>query len=276
MKILIKCACILMLSLGLCAHVVYAETTLTVAPGVMSFNYEETDVDGSFLDGEHGDIPGVKLSIEELDQEYLFSLGLALEYYAGNVDYTGFIQSTNIRYDGLPLSTTTDQIIFSFSTYIKKPILSDPNLFVYGNLTYKKWERDIQGKFISGIDNFGDPFTNLYVSGLFEVYQWWQMTFGVFSKYSIHKNSEVGFRAGILRTIAPEMDLAAFTFDLQEAWGYEAELSYYHQITQQQRVGISGSIMVWSFGRSNQIGGFVEPDSESEMKTVQLLYELNW
>jgi len=265
-----------MLSLGLLAHVVYAETTFTIAPGVMSFNYEETDVDGSFLDGEHGEIPGIKLSIEELDQEYMFSLGLALEYYAGNVDYTGFVQSTNPRYDGLPLSTTTDQTIFSFSTYVKKPVFDNPYFFVYGNVTYKKWERDIQSKFISGIDNFGDPFTNLYVSGLFEVYQWWQVTFGIFSKFPIFSNSDIEFQAGLLRTIQPQMDLASFTFDLQEAWGYEAELSYLYVMTQQQRIGVSGSIMEWSFGRSNQIGGFVEPDSKSEMKTVQLRYEVKW
>jgi len=262
--------------LGFFSHVVYAETTFTIAPGVMRFDYEETDIDGAFLDGEYGEIPGVKLSIEEEDKERQFSLGLALEYYAGNVDYTGFIQSTNARYDGLPLSTTTDQKILSFSTYIKKSLFKDPYFFVYGNLAYKNWERDIQGKYISGTDNFGDPFTNLYVSGLYEVYQWWQITFGIFSRFPISVSSEIAFRAGFLRTIEPQMDLASFTFDLQEAWGQEAELSYYYALTQQQSIGVSGSIMTWSFGRSNAIGGFVEPDSKSEMKTVQLLYEVKW
>jgi len=258
------------------SNAIFADSTFNIAPGIMNFHYEETGVDGSFLDGEYGDIPGVQLSIKRMDQESLFSVALALEYYAGNVDYTGFVQSTDTRYDGLPLSTTTDQNVLSLSATIEKSFIHSPYLSIYGKLTYKNWDRDIQGKYISGIDNFGNPFTNVYVSGLHEVYKWWQLTFGFSAKFSPFKNSDVDFRAGLIRTIHPRMDVAAYTYDLQEAWGHEVEFSYYYTVRKNNRVGISGSVMVWSFGRSNEVAGYVEPDSESEMKTIQMLYEIKW
>jgi len=251
---------------------VHAETKITFAPGVMNFDYVETSVDGSFLDGEHGDIPGIKLSIEANDDP-AFTLGLALEYFAGNVDYDGQIGSFDARYNGLPLSTTTDQKIFSFSTFINQQVVYSPNVFFYGNLTYKKWERDIQATTASGIDNFGDPFTNLYVSGLYEVYKWWQVTLGVLTKIPVFKDTELKLQAGVLRTINPEMDLTFYTFELQEDWGYEGELALFYRVDHWQRVGFSGSIMSWKFGKSDVVAGFFEPDSESEMITIQLIYE---
>jgi hypothetical protein len=255
------------------SSIIHAESRITIAPGVMNFDYVETDVDGGFLDGERGDIPGIKLGIDAKDSPF-FTLGLVVEYFAGNVDYDGHIESLDSRYDGLPLSTTTDQKIFSFSAALKQRVINDPEIFLYGNLSYKKWERDIQGTTLSGIDNFGDPFTNLAVSGLFETYKWWQVTFGALTKFSLPKDTEIEIYAGFLRTIEPQMDLAVFTFDLEEEWGYEGGLSLFYKLDNRQRLGISSSIMYWKFGRSDVILGFVEPDSESEMKTVQLIYDL--
>ncbi|MEJ2179115.1 MAG: hypothetical protein P8Y28_01450 [Gammaproteobacteria bacterium] len=251
----------------------YAETLFVIAPGVMNFNYEETDVDGSFLDEEIGSIPGITLSIEEKNQAR-FTFGMALGYFVGGVDYNGQILSSDPRYAGLPLSTTTNESVFSLSTYAIHPFFGDPYFSVYGNLTYKKWERDIKGVSVSGTDNLGDPFTNLYVSGLFELYKWWQFTFGISADLPLSARNQISFKGGFLRTIAPKMNLSIYTFDLQEAWGYETELGYYFKLKRGQKIGISGSIMSWPFGKSDEIAGFYEPDSKSEMKTIQLIYEV--
>ena len=253
----------------------YAESKLIIAPGMMNFDYVETDIDGTFLDGENGNIPGIYLGLD-IQTSKLLTVGLAFEHYSGEVDYDGHIQSSDPAYNGLPLQSKTDQNIIAITGSLRRSFENNTPLAFYGTLTIKRWERDIQSTYVSGIDNFGNPFQNLFVSGLFEVYEWWQFTFGLAYKLSLSPKSYLDFNGGLLRTINPTMEVAGLSFSLGESLGYEAGISWMYKIMKQHSLGLRGDYTYWEFGRSNVNSGFVEPDSESKMFVFSLVYEYSY
>ncbi len=257
--------------------VAYAESKIIIAPGIMNFDYVETDVDGSFLDGEKGDIPGIFFGFETKSTE-LLTFGIAFERYKGEVDYEGHIQTNplDLRYEGLPLSTKTDQNITSLIASLSYSLAQHRPLSIYGTFTIKRWERDIQSTFISGIDNFGDPYQDLFVSGLYEIYEWWQLTFGLHYNLKLTAKSYMDFYGGFLRTLDPTMKVFSITFNLEEKWGYEAGLAWMYKLSREHSLGLAMDYTFWEFGRSNVIFNSVEPDSESNMLEFKLVYEYSF
>jgi hypothetical protein len=249
-----------------------AESKLTIAPGIMNFDYVETDPDGQFLDGEYGNIPGVDIAWEVKTRES-FSLGFEFALYSGEVDYDGHINSIDPAYDRLPLQSKTDQSVSSLAGVLRHPFSNNPNLAFYGKLMLKRWERDIQSTLVSGIDNNGNPFQNLYVSGLFEVYEWKQFNFGLSYQLRMSQVSYLEFSGGFFRTLDPTMEVESLRFKLGEAWGYEGGLAWKYAIDQHHNLGVGGRYTYWEFGRSDVIFGFYEPDSESIMININFLYE---
>ncbi|MGD8886122.1 MAG: hypothetical protein PVF34_10890, partial [Gammaproteobacteria bacterium] len=108
----------------------------------MKFDYTETDVDGSFLDGEYGYIPGVEIDYRKSSADDS-TVGFSFAYYSGEVDYDGALQSRDDpNIDGVPIQTDTDETVFVFTGYISQQIPQlDPRLSVYGTITYKQWNR---------------------------------------------------------------------------------------------------------------------------------------
>ncbi|WP_455209418.1 hypothetical protein [Kaarinaea lacus] len=250
----------------------HAESKFFIAPGFMNFDYVETGPDGKFLDGEKGNIPGVLIGLE-LDTSGSMSFGFQFEHYSGEVDYDGHIQSTDPAYDELPMQSKTDQSVTSFAGVLKHTLADNPNFAVYGMLILKRWERDIKPALVSGIDNFGNPFQNLPVSGLFEVYEWRQITIGMTYKMRVSDASYLEFNGGFLRTISPTMEVESFTLSLGEELGYTGGIAWKYKINQYHSLGISGNYTYWEFGRSNVVFGIYEPDSESEMVNINVLYQ---
>jgi hypothetical protein len=171
--------------------------------------------------------------------------------------------------------------------YFSKPMTnSDTDLHFYGTFSYKTWERDIQGKTISGIGTQGIPFQNEIVPDLFETYRWWQFSLGLKYHLNLSPNSGLQINAGVLRTLNPQMevDVGPFitnvasyiaTYNLKAKWGYETGVSWLTRISSTSQLGVSGTYTYWEFGRSNAAFGFLEPDSESKMATVKLTYQMD-
>lgn len=277
-RVFYRVICLLCLSFAM-SCVAYAESKFIVAPGLMDFDYVETDVDGSFLDGESGVIPGIYIGFEtQTAESELLTFGIAFEHYSGEVDYDGHIQTNplNPRYEGLPLSTKTHENVNSIIVSLSRSFAQHRPLSIYGTFTIKRWERDIQSTSISGIDNFGDPFQDLPVSGLFEIYEWWQFTFGLDYKLKLSAKSYIGFYGGFLRTINPKMKVFNLSFSLEEKWGYEAGLAWMYKLTKAHSLGAGVDYTYWEFGRSNVISNSVEPDSESNMLELKFVYEYSF
>lgn len=215
----------------------YAKSELTVAPGIMKFDYTERGEDGSFYDGEYGYIPGVELDFRK-DQPNGSVLGFSFGYYNGTVDYDGAIQSqNNPNLDGLPFKSDTNEAVTTFMGYFSKPLSnSGTDLQIYGTFAYKIWERDVRGKTISCIGTQGIPFQNESIPDLLETYKWWQFSLGLKYQLDLSPNSGLQINAGVLRTLNPQMevDISQFytninsytaTYNLKAKWGYEAVLA---------------------------------------------------
>jgi hypothetical protein len=258
-----------------------AERLLNATAGIMKFDYTETDVDGSFLDGEYGYIPGVEIDYRKSSADDS-TVGFSFAFYSGEVDYDGALQDvsppidTNI--DGLAFKTDTDETVFAITGFFsRKTPQIDPHLSLFGKITYKQWSRDIQGRFFSGFGNDNIYIDNQYIPGFSEVYTWLQLTLGLDYQLALSSGGSLQFNAGLLRTLNPEMEadfgVVTGNYDLQERWGYEAGITWLIPISPVARVGVAGNYTYWEFGRSNVVFGFVEPDSESKMTTFKLVYQ---
>jgi len=269
------------LALALVSMNANSESQITIAPGFMNFEYVETADDGTFLDGEKGIIPGIRIELN-VPMENQLNVGMVFEYFNGTVDYDGHLQSLedppDLNIDMLPFETETSETVISFSGYLSKQLSPTyPHLAFYGAFTIKAWERDIKGKFLSTTGNLGLP-VNLYIPPLYELYEWWQLDFGLKYRLALSPKSYMSFSGGFLRTTDPTMEVSASRLSLQEKWGYNAGIAWMYNLSQQNRLGLGADYTYWEFGRSNVIidpvlGPIAEPNSESNMSVVYLRYE---
>lgn len=273
-------ACLLLCALGN-AHAEEAGgagNVLTATRGAMKFDYTEKDTDGSFLDGEYGYIPGIGIDLQSPLAPGQ-AVGFAVELYSGTVNYDGAIQVPgDPNLDGLPIQSDTQETVSVLTGYFNTLISSgSPDLRLYGKFSYKRWQRDINGRTISGIGNQGIPFQNLVVSGLSEEYNWWNLVLGLRSRINVFSASHITLNAGILRTLEATMkaDFGPVTakYNLQERWGYEAGVAWQTSFSKNARIGLAATYTYWEFGRSNVVFGFLEPDSESKMAALFLLLQ---
>ena len=254
------------------------EERAAISLGRMNFDYEETDVDGSFLDGEYGNIPGFTVDYSRKLKSKAFAR-FSLEYYRGEVDYDGHLQDlSDPNVHMFPFKTQTEERIFTLSAYLSSQINKSNNpLSIYGSFSYKNWERNIQGRYVSEDGNLGIPI-NQTVSDLFEEYSWWQLSAGLHYQLMMASASRLEFYTGILQTLNATMEIGPYELDLEDKQGYEAGVTWFFSIAPNKRLGIGSSITYWEFGRSNPVQispdeVILEPDSESKMITFKLTYE---
>jgi hypothetical protein len=261
---------------------VFAQTKFIIAPGIMNFDYVETDADGTFLDGEKGSISGLKLGVNVKTKSKI-DFGFTFEYYSGLVDYDGHLQSLtdppDLNVEMAPFKSETEETVNSLAGYIITPISpSTPGLSIYGSLTTKIWERLIKGRFVTEDGNLGQPI-NQFVPDTYEKYEWWQFDIGLLYKVSVTPKSYMNFKGGFLRTLNPTMRVSTSNLNLGEKWGYELGAEWLYKITQKHSLGVGGEYNYWEFGRSNLVFDsgledfILEPDSESKMFVFRLIYE---
>ena len=258
-----------------------ADENVAVSLGRMNFDYEETDIDGTFLDGEYGDIYGFSIDYSRNLRNNMLAR-FSLEYFRGVVDYDGHLQSAldppDLNVQMFPFKSETEETVLTLSAYLAGQIIpSIKGLSIYGKFSYKNWGRDIQGRFVSENGNLGTPI-NEVVPNLYEEYSWWQLNAGLHYRLDIASVSWLEFFAGFLQTLNPTMEIGSYELDLGEKQGYEFGAAWFFNIAPHKRLGISSSVSHWEFGRSNTIQtGFndfiLEPDSESLMKTIKVTFE---
>ena len=128
--------------------IVADEERAAISLGRMNFDYEETDTDGTFLDGEYGNIPGFTIDYSRKLQNKTLAK-FSLEYYWGTVDYDGHLQSlTDPNVDMFPFKTRTEEKVLTLTAYLSSKLNKSENpLSIYGSFSYKNWERDKKNNF---------------------------------------------------------------------------------------------------------------------------------
>jgi len=257
----------------------FAIDQIEMSAGIMNFDYAEYDDDGTFLDGEKGNMPGVAINFLG-HSEGGFETEFGFDFYKATVDYDGHLQPSASETDPVvianvfmvPFKTNTIETVTGLHAQISKALDAYPKLSLYGNFGYKFWNRAIQGKYISTLGNLGIPIVG-FVPGATEKYQWYQLIFG--GKYNVVLNdkSALDFSAGISRTLNPTMKTGAYTYKQKERTGYELGVDWLLKLSPGKRIGVGAELSYWEFGKSNIVGGYLEPYSESTMKKVHVIYQ---
>ena len=116
------------------------EDVINIGMSLLRFDYAEY-LDGQFLDGETGLLPGFYTSYatDIGDQSYLRFAGT---YRFGEVDYDGETQGA-----GIPIQSTSDadivDIHFVYGRWLNKQATTAFPYGLYGGLGYRYWRRNI-------------------------------------------------------------------------------------------------------------------------------------
>lgn len=244
-----------------------AEIQLSITPSLLFFDYTEFSLNDNVLNNESGAIPGIQLLLNNAINDQL-SIELEISRYAGDVDYNGYTQSGSL------INTTTNEDILRYSVRIITPLLNNTDIFI--STSSHQWERDIQGK--AGI------------LGIFEKYQWQEISAGIKTNFLINKQSSWFVEVAILKTIEPEMyinlseaDLGSTNLKLGTDIGARFQLSWVEINTDKLSYGINAFYEAWNFGISDSkttSGGsssisVFEPRSETRHSGIQFQLKLH-
>lgn len=247
----------------LLAEQALAETRLIFQPGIVYFDYEETTDNGIFLDGETGPVAGLSLQLE-----HGFSIGMTGIIhggaYSGTVDYDGHVSPS-----GEPVQTDSDANFFTLGAAVLVP-LDDPaagTSFRLGFI-YKRWERDIQPTV--------SPLVG-YVSGLYEVYEWEELSVGAVVTPAASDLQRWRFYAGLFQTVNPRITINLRArgdgkprLYMGTDTGMELSAQWMGQEKGNWMTGFQFSYKTWRFGKSNTQaisggGSVTEPRSRTHL-----------
>lgn len=246
-----------------------AEGRFSLLPGVFYFDYEETAEDGSFLDGETGPVPGISAQFEH---QFKSGIGAIIHggIYSGTVDYDGHAEPS-----GEPATSTTDANYFSLGALALFPKQKGEfDLQFLMGYQIRRWERDIQPTVVPGIG---------LVSGLYEVYEWEELSMGFEVTVDKKNSQQWKYYAGVFQTRNPEIsiDLTADGDGKPRLFmgsdiGYQLSAQWLTAVNTTLDMGVKFSYKRWRFGRSNSepiSGGrlVTEPDSRTNIYLLELV-----
>ena len=247
---------------------VKAEAELSIAPSLLHFDYTEFGFNNSELNNETGTILGTQLDLNTTINEKL-SIEFEISHYDGNVNYDGRSQS------GVAITTATNENVFRYGVKIITSLIYNTDIFL--STTFHQWDRDIQGK---------DT-----ILGIFEKYQWREISAGIKTKLWSTKQSSWFAEAAILKTINPEMhidlseaDFGSTNLKLGTDTGARFQLSWVKSDTNKRSYGINAFYETWDFGISDSnttSGGttsisIYEPRSETRHSGIQFLLSFHY
>ena len=246
-----------------------AETRLVFFPGVFYFDYVETTSNGTFLDGETGLVAGLSGQLEYQFSSQISGI-LHGGIYSGEVDYDGHASPS-----GTPVQTRTEANFFNIGAVGLFPI-EGAALKTNFSIGYQlnRWERDIQSTVSPVIG---------YVSGLYEIYEWEELSMGMEIHLNERYSQQWSFYGGIVQTQDPriKIDLESSgdgkpELNMGSDLGYEFSAQWMTQAKGSWYTGWKMSYKRWRFGKSNSlpISGsrtIVEPDSKTEIFMLELV-----
>lgn len=230
----------------------FAESNISISPGIMYFNYEEFDLNNVTLDTEIGFIPGISFLFNDGE----FSLGAHI--FSGEVEYDGQTQA------GAPHKTDTDESLYYLFYRHDFPATDQHNIFI--GINYQLWERFIQA--------------NNGVGSLYEEYSWWSAEAGIKLDFNTADNKNINFELAGFRTFNGDIliDLNNFgygqpTLNLGDKFGIRSLLSLELKSDNYTTMQIGVEYKYWGFGRSNtetlsngiNTISIVEPESTSNL-----------
>ena len=206
-----------------------------LSPSLLHFDYTEYSTTGTVLDRERGWLPGIEARLN-YPFASTWSFDIHSSYHTGTVDYVGQTQS------GTAHTTDTGTNLFRIGGKVNKKVYRELNVFVGAQL--HQWDRDIKD--------------NNNVSGIYEVYKWFEYSIGLSSDVFVNQNDtfnvDVAYlliRNGTLDVDLSRVDLGTTQLDLGDSNGARLNLNWKRINENNIHYGISLFFEGWDFGRSN-------------------------
>lgn len=260
---------LLALCLSMYSHYILAQQPqvhgikMRMGLSAVNFNYEE-QINGSQVNAEDGNIPGVYLAFKEQGKRTYGEL--IINYAQGQVDYSGQAQDNLGNFLGL-VSTETDTELLDLNYRVGGRVYTPVEL--YAGLGYRYWRRDINPTTLSG----GAP-----VDGLIERFSWFYALFG--GKYHFIDKADLGVAINVQarRMIDPKISAKNSTintrFDLEESWGYQLSLPVRFKLSAPYALTIEPFAKRWQLDQASDANGNLLPENETDIYGVHFV--LSW
>lgn len=239
------------------------ENAINFGVSLLAFDYAEY-LDGQFLDGETGPLPGVYTSYtsEISDNSYLTFVG---NYHSGQLDYKGETQGS-----ALPIKSISDADIidanFVYGRWLGDLSKSAFPSSLYGGLGYRYWRRNIN----STQTPSGNP-----VAGVLEFYDWFYLIAGVNGHIAKVDQISINYNIRATRMFQAEIEIDYQDFqnrdnnllDLGEKWGVYISVPIAFKAWN-RNITIEPYYQQWNIGRSN-----IEPITSNGVPTGMGVFE---
>jgi len=220
-----------------------ADNRLSVLPGYYYFNYKETTDNGSFLDGETGPLYGVSAQFDYIDDTGITSI-LQGGIYDGKVNYDGHAYPS-----GVPITSQTNTNLYYLGALMVFPLqASGVRTGISLGYQLRRWERQILSTYSPVVGR---------VSGLYEVYEWVEISIGAEVHLQEQYSQQLSFYAGVFQTRDPEIEINLVAdgdgkprLDLGTDTGYEFSAQWMGKLKSDSYAGFKASFKSWNFGRS--------------------------
>lgn len=225
-----------------------AASAAEIGVSAVRFDYTESRDDGSTLDRELGNIPGLTFRLAQRISAWEWE-GIA-SYHYGRAAYTG---QTNL---GVPYNTRTDEGIGDVALRMGRWFEGSYPIMPYAGLGYRRWDRDI---------------LPASLGGLFESYRWKYIWMGAriiaYQRSASHFMLDIGWT----RPIDPVLHVAAYNASLkpESRDGLRLTLTSHRALSEKTTLILEPFYEYWRLGRSPSVtsGGITvyEPASKTRM-----------
>ncbi|HEX5330865.1 hypothetical protein [Sulfuricurvum sp.] len=231
--------------------------SLSVSADATKFDYAETDSSGSLLDTERADfgkVSGLSVTMEPRYEGLYFSAS----YANGNTDYVGSLIDSGDPYGSYKGITTNEVSDYNFGY---KSTARDPRggweMPVTIGVGYRRWLRQL---------------------GYDELYDWGYYNVGIGLHYRMSSIMTIGADASYRKAFSAQMyeNWHGYTYNLNNVYGYKITVPFELKINQALSTFIAYNYEFWNIDKSNSVGGYYEPDSETNNETVSFGFKFNF
>jgi hypothetical protein len=228
--------------------------------GLLRFDYAERYATGAVIDRERGWLPAASLSLGgEAGRWFVLAAGRVA---AGEVGYDGRTQSSNPAYDDLPVTSRSGARLLAADLRGGGWIDGSRRVALTGGVARRRWDRDIHSTTVTPPG--GAP---IAVSGLHEIYDWWELEAGLKVGLLRADRLDVELEGAWVVSVAPSIavDWGGSTVDLALASRHGARAAVAARWTLRAGTWLTGGLDgEWRrFGASaiDPAAGIYEPDS---------------
>jgi hypothetical protein len=231
-----------------------------ISLGLQRIDYEERAPRGTFLDGETGWLPTLAAAVEVRGGRAFFRAAARLT--RGALDYDGRVQGGDGTVNGLAALSTSDARFVGAELQGGAFLDAQHRLLLMGGVATRRWDRDIHATEVVSRTGVLVP-----VSGLSEVYRWYELQAGVRWTVLARRASEWDLELALVRTADPRIAVDLFGREVRlrlgARTGFRVGTTFRRDLSRAAFLSVAWHADSYAFGASavDLASGVLEPDS---------------